>query len=586
MTSYPRFILAILLCAVLPSAGAAGRCGDPAIPMHQIQSAGHSSPLAGKRVTVEGILTRDARAKGGFNGFYLQQADDETDNDPATSEALFVYTGKSGGAPGQRLRVTGTVKEFHGLTELVGVRALTVCGTTTLPEPIDVSLPWEAPPEHLENMLVRFSQPLTIIDHYNLALFGELTLAARDQVIPTEYLPPGPRSIAHHQHNQLDRVVLDDGMSQRHPKPVPWLSQLNTGRPIRAGDQVAGLEGVLDFRFGQWRLQPTRTPEFIPANPRPEPPAAPAAGDIRVLAVNLQNYFNGDGNGRGFPTARGAASAQLLERQTRRLTSAILATRPDILAVSELENDGYGPNSAISQLASALGKHWKITRTPGQDGDDAIRTALLYRADRVQPEGVPSRLRAGPFQSQGRPPIAQSFRPAGGGLAIRIVVPHFKSKSCRNARGADTDQHDGQACYNHRRTLEAEALARWLDTLPTPDRTAGTLITGDLNSYAMEAPIQALRKAGFDSLIPRFHPCRPERCPHHSYRYQGGKGSLDHSLADAALMPRITRVETWNINADEARAIAYNQAPGPGTEQPWRASDHNPLLTDIRLGTH
>src|SRR5690554_7608130 len=127
-------------------------------------------------------------------------------------------------------------------------------------------------------------------------------------------------------------------MSQRHPKPVPWLSQLNTGRPIRAGDQVAGLEGVLDFRFGQWRLQPTRTPEFIPANPRPEPPAAPAAGDIRVLAVNLQNYFNGDGNGRGFPTARGAASAQLLERQTRRLTSAILATRPDILAVSELEN--------------------------------------------------------------------------------------------------------------------------------------------------------------------------------------------------------------------------------------------------------
>src|SRR5690554_8232811 len=87
MTKPERIPLISLILAALLPAVAAASCGDPATPIHRIQSDGTRSPLAGQTVTVEGIVTRDAREPGGFNGFYLQQADHETDNNPATSEA-------------------------------------------------------------------------------------------------------------------------------------------------------------------------------------------------------------------------------------------------------------------------------------------------------------------------------------------------------------------------------------------------------------------------------------------------------------------------------------------------------------------
>src|SRR5690554_7475723 len=73
-------------------------------------------------------------------------------------------------------------------------------------------------------------------------------------------------------------------------------------------------------------------------NPRPDAPPAPARDHLRVMALNLQNFFNGNGRGNGFPTPRGAESLQQLEVQASRLRSAILQAKPDILAVSELEN--------------------------------------------------------------------------------------------------------------------------------------------------------------------------------------------------------------------------------------------------------
>ena len=125
-----------LILLLLPASQvlAAGACGSPATPISAVQGQGDTSPLAGQGVTVEGILTFDARMDGGFSGFYLQQADSETDNNPETSEALFVYTRKKTGEPGERLRVTASVKEFHGLTELANVRSITACGSAPIPK--------------------------------------------------------------------------------------------------------------------------------------------------------------------------------------------------------------------------------------------------------------------------------------------------------------------------------------------------------------------------------------------------------------------------------------------------------------------
>ena len=176
--------LALTLLMGLPAV-AVGDCGTGVIPISRIQGPGDHSSFSGQTVSVEGIITMDARQQGGFRGFYLQQADGETDNDPQTSEALFVYTHRTDGQHGDRVHVSGRVKEFHGLTELTDITSITRCGNGRLPEPVSVTLPWQdgQPPEHLENMRINIAGELTVVDHYNLARYGELTLADRKSVV-------------------------------------------------------------------------------------------------------------------------------------------------------------------------------------------------------------------------------------------------------------------------------------------------------------------------------------------------------------------------------------------------------------------
>jgi len=584
-----RFLvhLQALFLLFLPLAGtAADACGEAATPISQVQGDSNHSPLIDQTVTVEGVLTLDSRLKGGFQGFYLQQADHQTDNNPLTSEALFIYTRRKTGKPGDRLRVTGKVKEFYGLTELAGIKAIIVCGQAALPKPIPLSLPWPQNPEAYENMRVRFTQPLTVIDSYNLARYGELTLAAGDQVTATEYQAPSAAATAISRANLQQRVMLDDGRATRNPDPTPWPpGGLNLEHTVRAGDTVQNLVGILDFRFGAWRIQPETSPVFKSENPRLPPPPRPSGDHIRVVTMNLENYFNGDGSnsGAGFPTARGAKTLTEYKEQHRRLAYALTASDPDILALSELENDGYGPDSALAALTQALGQHWRFVATPGDDGVDAIRTVLMYRHDRVKTIGTPQRLTGSAFRYRGRPPLAQTFQRNGGTAALRIVSLHLKTKSCHGATGADLDQNNGESCFAKRRVDSATAIINWLAELPVPDSLAGTLVTGDFNSYSREAPLNLFQDAGFTNMIQHFHPCHKNSCPHYSYRYKGEKGSLDHALASGLLKPLILNAQTWLINSDEPRALSYEYGRRAPEAFPWRSSDHNPVITDIRL---
>ena len=555
-------------------------CGSPATPISQIQGAGDQSPIVGQRVTVEGVVTLDSRGPGGFGGFYLQQPDASQDDDPATSEALFVYTGKGSLNAGERVRVTGTVKEFHGLTELVGVQALSVCGAASLPATVKLSGLWpdSTPPEALENMRVEITTPLTVIDNYQLARYGELVLAPERQWVPTQLMPPGTDAREQFQAQETHRLTLDDGRGLRNPSPVPYPPQgldLASGAKVRAGNQVHDLNGVLDFRFGQWRLQPLTTPRFTISNPRPGLPQAPPAGSLRVASFNLANYFNG--NDGSFKASRGAGNSAALAAQTVRLTAAIKALQTDVLAVMEVENDGFGTDSAVAALAGALGEPWRYISSTERPGRDAIRVGLLYRDDRAEPVG-PARVQ--PPTNGRRPALAQGFRARGGVESFQVVAVHFKSKSCRNASGPDRDQHDGQSCYAHARRRAAEALTAWLDQLPAEPRQIGTLIAGDLNSYAREWPLQTLATAGFNDLVRRQ---QGERA--YTFQFRGRAGTLDYLLADRVLAERSLGARTWAINADETAALAYDGAGVPMTRavEPWRSSDHDPLFTDLRL---
>jgi predicted extracellular nuclease len=566
---------------VFPALTTANPCGQPATVITKVQGSTDTSALVGQTVTVEGVLTQDSRQVGGFSGFYLQQAN--TPADSIRSSALFVYTRHKEGRLGQRLRVTGKVKEHYGLTELVAVSDLQVCGTQALPAPVEMSLPWTRAPENLENMRVRINGPLTITDSHQLTRFGDVSLAAKDPLISTEFMVPGTAALRHAKLASMNTLVLDDGNARRNPPSLNWLPIYSATQPglaassLVAGTQVRGLTGVLDYRYGAWRLQPDQIPSLKPP-PLPDPaPARPTSANLRVMTLNLHNLFNGDGRGQGFPTSRGAKTEAQYKRQLQRLSTGLTQAGADLLALSELENDGYGSNSTVAQLAASLGPQWRfvVPVNPAMQRD-AIRNGLLYRADRVNALG-PAQYLSG---DGGRPSLTQRFALKSGGLPLRLVSVHLKSKSCRNAKGENAPQDDGQGCYNAVRVKQAKTLHQQLGQLDRGNGLAGTLITGDFNSYSKEQPISELALAGYTSMVAHFHPCTPVRCEHYSYRFKGARGSLDHVLASAALKPRVLSAKIWNINADQPRMADYRSHSSP---QPWRSSDHNPLITDIKL---
>src|SRR5690606_34214603 len=194
--------------------------------------------------------------------------------------------------------------------------------------------------------------------------------------------------------------------------------------------------------------------------PAPRPAAPTVAGELRLASLNLQNLFNGDGRGGGFPTARGARTQADYQVQLARLVATLSSLDADVVALLELENDGYGPDSSIAQLAAALdptGTRWRFVDAGEGPGDNPIRVGMVYRADRVAPVGAPATLEAGPLGPLSRAPLAQAFR-AGNGPVFVVVANHFKSKGCRDAEGADRDQGDGQACFNATRRASGQQL--------------------------------------------------------------------------------------------------------------------------------
>jgi predicted extracellular nuclease len=174
-----------------------------------------------------------------------------------------------------------------------------------------------------------------------------------------------------------------------------------------------------------------------------------------------------------------------------------------------------------------------------------------------------------------RLPLAQRFRPAGGGKPLTVVVNHFKSKGCGGAEGENADQGDGQSCYNADRVEQAQALMDFMETLDGSD----FLVIGDLNSYGAEDPIDALRSSGLVDLVDT----RLAEEDQYSYVFFGQSGYLDHALATPNLARRVTGADIWHINADEPPFLDYNDDNPDGFYEPdaYRSSDHDPVLVGI-----
>jgi uncharacterized protein len=577
-------------------------CAAPTTLISAVQGNGATSPIAGSVVAIEGVVVGDYQGSAGLQGFNVQEEDADNDADPATSEGVFVFQGASGVAvaAGDVVHVNGTVVEFTStgsqLTEVSSVTSVTICSSGASVTPASVSLPVAALTdlERFEGMLVQTAQTLTVTETFTLGRFGEVSLAAGGRLsTPTAVVEPGAPAVALADANDRSRIILDDANGQQNRDPIlyPQPAGLSAANTLRIGDTVAPQTFVLDQRFGTYRLQPVGTVAFSHTNPRPAVPPA-VGGEVRVASFNVLNYFNGDGLGGGFPTARGAETQFELDRQEAKIVNAIATLDADAVGLMELENDA-GPNSAIAELVAALNDAtapgtYAFVDT-GIVGTDAIKVGLLYQPSVVTPVGsfavLDSSVDPRFIDTKSRPAIAQTFESVADAARVTVVVNHLKSKGSDCNDVGDPDTGDGAGNCNVTRRLAAEALVDWLASDPTGSGDDDVLIIGDLNSYAKEDPIDVLLAGGYADLV------QDEIGPSaYSYVFDGESGYLDYALASAALTGQVTGVGEWHINADEPIVMDYNtnfKSPGQidslFAPTPFRASDHDPVLIGLNL---
>jgi predicted extracellular nuclease len=559
-----------------------------------IQGSGNISPLVDQIVLIEAIATGDFQGINGLGGFFVQEEDSDIDSDPNTSEAIFINDGNSPAVDinvGDLVRITGTVTEADGLTQLTNPNITIISSGNPLPTVTTINnlvAANSASLEPYEGMRVNLTETLTVSDYFNLGKFGEITLSVNG--IPTQFTQTNAPSVTGYTDYQTEvanrQIILDDGSQQTFPNPLIFgrnSQPLSTTNLLRGGDTVTDISGILDYRFGDYRIQNNSGVNFNPVNDRPATPPE-VGGTLKVASFNLQNYFTTIDDGSN--GALGADSTTELIRQTDKLVAALASIDADIVGLMELENNGYGVGSAISDLVdglnAVLGAETYAFVNPGlsQLGSDRITVGFIYKPSQVDLFGAAATKNDGAFANFNRQPLAQTFAEKATGEKFTVAVNHFKSKESGTGLPQDSDRGDGQGQSNFTRTQAAQDLNAWLSTDPTNSNDPDFLIIGDLNAYAQEDPITTFKNSGYTNLIESFHGSDA-----YSFNFGGQLGYLDHALANQSLTSQVTGVGEWHINADEPNIFDYNEDNLAALYQanPFRSSDHDPVVIGLNL---
>ncbi|MCB2210010.1 endonuclease/exonuclease/phosphatase family protein [bacterium] len=567
----------------------------------EIQGAGHISPLKNRPVyNVHGIVTA-IRA----DGFYMQ--DPNPDDDPATSEAVFVYGAVALGVKiGDEVLVNAVVIEsdlgdgYLTITELKNPYVEVISNENDLPEPVVIGEGGRMPPseiidddtfgkvgddgefdpqndgidfyESLEGMRVQVNDAVAVSgtsQYKEIAVVGDLgahagTMTSRGGlVVQADDFNP-------------ERIVLDDAM-----RNMPF---------VTTGDRSEGpIVGVMDYTYGNYKLQPTESVSFADNGLMPEGPLAELAdGQIRVVNYNVLNLSAQDND-------RAATLADQIVN---------LMASPDIIGLQEIQdNDGSISSETVSadetyQLLideiSTLGgpEYGFVNIDPERDRDGGvpggnIRVGFLYRLDRdislaEAPDGLGDATTAtemldndGTLALSVNPgridPTNVAFADSRKPLVVTFMVgdtPLYIINNHFNSKGGDSGlfgEYQPPVLESEvQRLLQAAVVGEFVTEMLAVDPEANILLLGDLNDFQFSPPVDLLEDSGLNNLV--------ETLPvseRYSYVYDGNSQTLDQMLVSDALLEQVVEYDILHINSE----FDYQH----------RFSDHDPVTVILSL---
>ena len=545
--------------------------GSSVTRIHDIQGAGASSPIQGETVTIEGVVTGvDDEIGASYTrtfpedaGIFVQEQNSNADNDPRTSEGIFVgyVRDRQAYPPGSLVRLTGTVKEKFGLTmldEKYGEEPKIV-GKAALPAPVNIdparaasqdagSRPYY---ESLEDMRVRLGAGTANSGGTNK--FGELFLTPGTQenrVFRTDSAPG------------LIGTADDAGAGDpSNPYEAPPSSTLVRGDLF---DHVENLVGPLAYSYDNYKVmvQPGLLPTVMDGpTDYPYSGLSPATKkQVRVASFNVENFLS---PGSELDLSTVTPEEYTLKRD--RIVNAVgrLLQRPDVVAVQEVKNEGI-----LTDVARHLGGYTAYL----EEGNDerGIDVGFLVK-DTVKAKNVrqlgknePNPTDAKCSDKQGllfdRPPLAVDIN-AKRGIKFTIFSNHFASK------GAPDACREAQAAFVRDQVKKVEADG------------GQAIVAGDLNAFEDEGALKTLQdgETTLDNLWDRA-PAQ-ER---YSYQFSGKLQTLDHILVTSGLEPEIKDFQYAHFDND------YYQRDGgytPGGEPDGhKVSDHDPPVLTLSKG--
>lgn len=357
------------------------------------------------------------------------------------------------------------------------------------------------------------------------------------------------------------RIIIDDRITGLAGMPR-----------AKTGDALVGVEGVIDYSFGNYKLLATSTPTLV-ANPLPRETAAAAVqGQLSVASYNVLNLAGND------PQTRFDGPARQIITNLR---------TPDIIALQEIQDDNGAVNDGtvtadltfgrlVDAIAAAGGPVYQFSQIdPANNAEGGapganIRVGFLYTpatvtfvgASRVAPGDAAWADAPDNFAWEGsRVPLAMEVEFAGERLVL--VNNHLKSKGGDEplfgrfqppTRGTELQ-----------REAQAEVLGAYVEALRNADPDARIILLGDLNDFQFSTSLDRLETAGLQNLMETL----PE-AERYSYVFDGNAQALDHVLVTANLAA-VATFDVVRLNAE----YAFDDLD--------RFSDHDPLLVRFQL---
>lgn len=579
------------------------------LQIHDIQGAGHKTSFENETVEVQGIVTYEFLLSGAYY-YTIQTPDELADDNPYTSEAIFLYAGTKPWpvTVGDLVKVTGKVSEYaydgysdRQTTDLKttqinvrndqGGKVEVLQKNVKLPEPIA-----------LDETNISF----TTIDNDQFSKFDpeEDAIDFWESIEGMRVQVGNVKAVSPQEHGDLITVLEDEATNTLHGGLLYEEGNANPNRihfrlepngearnfKVATGDKFTGpITGIVGYSYQNYKIYADldeMKQKHVEGNTKPE--RTTIVKDDKKLTIasyNLENFSNN--------------KSETSDDKAKKLARAIAEDMqgPDIIGVTEVQdNNGSGTGNSAANLSyerlinvikAAGGPEYKYLNIDPVDNQDGgapnanIRVGFLYNPKRVSlPAGIQpgdattavgyenGKLTRNPGRidptntafNSSRKPLAAQFEFQG--KEIIAIVNHWNSKS------GDTPLFGAIQPPVYESEVQRKQIANivynFIKDIKTKNPDANVVSVGDFNDYQFADALKIHEDQLMTNMINKVEP--KDR---YTYLYQGNSQVLDHILVSNNLVNK-TEIDILHINADF-------------TDMAGRASDHDPVMVQVDL---